>query len=120
MRSIFQVMTIGAITLISTLPIQAAEPEPAGANHQPELGWGLWRPMSVIPSGGFTAGFSNLELGGFNDFESACAQTLGTPASATPYWFRLSNKEMHYGTSNRSVTNRTSRTQPQRLLVVIR
>jgi hypothetical protein len=74
----------------------ANETHPNGA--APEPGWGLWRSRAEIPTAGFSGGFSNMELGGFLDFEHFCAQALGIPTESTPYWFRLSHSIQHIGT----------------------
>lgn len=84
--------------LLSTSLMQATEAKPNRPSQQPEPGWSLWRPKSEIENAGFSAGFSNLELGGFMDFENSCAQLLNTPTSETPYWFRLSNLVNQIGT----------------------
>ena len=94
----FQALLIGMIAFSCTVPTQAAETSPNGLNQQPEPGWSLWRPKAEIPTAGFSAGFSNMELGGFLDFEQACSEALGTPKDETPYWFRLSNSIDQIGT----------------------
>ncbi|XGV99666.1 MAG: SH3 domain-containing protein [Leptolyngbya sp. BL-A-14] len=96
----FQVLLFSTIALSLTVPIQAAEPNPNGLNQKPEPGWSLWRPKADIPTAGFSGGFSNMELGGFLDFEQACSEALGTPKDETPYWFRLSNSIDQIGTGN--------------------
>lgn len=98
MRSFSRILLLGILVVSSTLSVQATEADPNGSARQPEQGWSLWRPSSEIKSAGFSAGFSNTELGGFLDFENSCAQALGTPTSETPYWFRLSNLVNQIGT----------------------
>ncbi|PSB26811.1 SH3 domain-containing protein [Stenomitos frigidus] len=94
----FQVLLLSTIALSLTIPTQAAEPNPNGSRNPPEPGWSLWRPKAEIPTAGFSAGFSNMELGGFLDFEHSCAEAIGVPVEETPYWFRLSNSIDQIGT----------------------
>ncbi len=99
MRSLSRILVVGAIAALSfMLPVQADQTDPNGSTSQPEPGWSLWRPNSDIQNADFTAGFSNIELGGFLDFENSCAQALGTPTEKTPYWFRVSNLVNQIGT----------------------
>jgi Bacterial SH3 domain len=100
MQHRFKALMVGTIALSLTLPAQAAEPNPNGSSNRPEPGWSLWRPKAEIPTAGFSAGFSNMELGGFLDFEHACAEAIGVPVEETPYWFRLSNSISHIGTGS--------------------
>ncbi|NJP10314.1 MAG: hypothetical protein HC866_13260 [Leptolyngbyaceae cyanobacterium RU_5_1] len=86
MQPVFRLMLISAIALFSPLPAHTTEPNPNAPTLKPEAGWGLWRPKSEIPTAGFTAGFSNLELGGFLDFEQACSQALGTSKTTPSAW----------------------------------
>ncbi|MBV6625083.1 MAG: hypothetical protein KI793_19510 [Rivularia sp. (in: Bacteria)] len=46
----------------------------------------------------FDSGFSNLELGGYLEFENACKTSSGLPESEIEYWFRLSNRVNRIGT----------------------
>jgi hypothetical protein len=85
-------------TLITQMTIRTTENNPNGHANQPEPGWSLWHPQTELKSADFTSGFSNSELGGFLDFQSSCAQALGTPTEQTPYWFRLSNLVNRIGT----------------------
>ncbi|MEW6492292.1 MAG: SH3 domain-containing protein [Cyanobacteriota bacterium] len=98
MRYFSRILLLGTLMLLSTPLTQAAETNPNNPSQQPEPGWSLWRPKSEIENAGFSAGFSNSELGGFMDFENSCAETLGTSTSETPYWFRLSNLLNQIGT----------------------
>jgi hypothetical protein len=94
----FQVLLLSTIALSFTLPTQAAETNPNGLSQKPEPGWSVWRPRAEISTAGFSAGFSNMELGGFLDFEHACSEAIGVPVEETPYWFRLSNSIDQIGT----------------------
>jgi len=94
----FQVLLLSTIALSFTLPTQAADPNPNGLSQKPEPGWSVWRPKAEIPTTGFSAGFSNMELGGFLDFEHSCAEAIGAPVEETPYWFRLSHSIDQIGT----------------------
>ena len=67
-------------------------------NTIPEPGWSVWRPKSEISQADFSSGFSNLELGGYLDFEHACAQSSGMPQEKIDYWFRLTNSVNRIGT----------------------
>jgi hypothetical protein len=92
-------LLLSSMLLLSVaLPVWAQN-NPNAPNNQPEPGWGLWQPSAEMNNAGFTAGFSNMELGGAMDFESACAQSLGMPVNEKPpYWFRLSNLVNQIGT----------------------
>lgn len=70
-------------------PNQAAKPEP---------GWGPWRPQSELEKAGIAAGFSNMELGGFLDFQNACSEATGLPMDAFPNWFRTNQLINQIGT----------------------
>lgn len=87
---------VGVIVALMVLPAQAT-PDPNQV-MRPEPGWGKWQPRSAISKAGFSAGFSNLELGGFLDFEQACSEALGTAKDEMPYWFRLSESVSRIGT----------------------
>ncbi len=67
-------------------------------NTIPEPGWTVWRPKSEIPKADFSSGFSNLELGGYMDFENACTQDSGVPKEEISYWFRLTHSLNRIGT----------------------
>lgn len=60
---------------------------------QSETDWSIWHPNTDPELKSFTAGFSNMELGGFMDFRASCGQQLGLSTQSLdqiPYWFRLS------------------------------
>jgi hypothetical protein len=46
----------------------------------------------------FSSGFSNMELGGYLDFENACVQGSGIPQDKIDYWFRLTHSVNRMGT----------------------
>lgn len=98
MHRSFQALLVSAIVLSCAAPISAAEPHPNGLSQRPEPGWSVWQPKAKMPMANFTAGFSNIEFGGFLDFEQSCADVLGTSKDKTPYWFRLSNSINRIGT----------------------
>jgi hypothetical protein len=58
----------------------------------------LWKPRAQAQNAGFDSGFSNSELGGYLDFENACATDAGMPNEKIAYWFRLSNSINRIGT----------------------
>ena len=60
--------------------------------------WGLWRPASERRQAKFDAGFSNLELGGYMEFEQACKRDTGLPEKQIEYRFRLSRLIDQIGT----------------------
>jgi len=86
-KSIFSLIA-GTSLLISPLSAQTEAKNPNGAKSQPEPGWSLWRPPSERKKANFTAGFSNIELGGYLDFEDACKTAAGIPEDQIQYWFR--------------------------------
>lgn len=61
-------------------------------------GWGEWRGIpsdnAVLP---YEAGFSNLELGGYLEYEAQCKQAASDSAGVT-YWYRLSDLVFKIGT----------------------
>ncbi|BAY21614.1 hypothetical protein NIES2100_13700 [Calothrix sp. NIES-2100] len=88
---------VGTLCLLSPLAVQAKAGDPNGIRNQPEPGWSLWRPQAQAAKADFNSGFSNLELGGYLDFENAC-QTDRKPNTKIDYWFRLSNSVQRIGT----------------------
>ncbi|MBE9031875.1 SH3 domain-containing protein [filamentous cyanobacterium LEGE 11480] len=60
--------------------------------------WGPWRPASDRKRANFDAGFSNLELGGYMEFEQACKRDTGLPEKQIEYRFRLSRLIDQIGT----------------------
>ncbi|MEO0826438.1 MAG: SH3 domain-containing protein [Cyanobacteria bacterium J06635_15] len=68
------------------------------APAQPQPGWQDWEqinPSNTLP---FAAGFSNLELGGYLDFEQACEQAASEANTSITYWYRLSDLVWKIGT----------------------
>jgi hypothetical protein len=78
----------------------AAEPGPMPVDSPPEPGWTGWKTSAEIATAGFDSGFSNLELGGFLEFQDVCSQALGTPMNTVPYWFRLNHSVERIGTGS--------------------
>ncbi len=65
-------------------------------NQKP--GWSLWRRRDEAKEADFDSGFSNLELGGYLEFQYACKTSSGLPESEIKYWFRLSDRVNRIGT----------------------
>ena len=89
---------IGAIALLLPVTVKADTGNPNGIDNKPEPGWSLWRSKAEIKDADFDSGFSNLELGGYLDFENACKTSSKLPESERKYWFRLSNRVNRIGT----------------------
>lgn len=96
-RGIF-CLSFSTLMLFSPLSANSALNNPNGLNQKPEPGWSYWKPQSEIDKADFNAGFSNLELGGYLEFENACTQEAKDPKSQIQYWFRLSNAVNRIGT----------------------
>ncbi|MBD2355999.1 hypothetical protein H6G41_15440 [Tolypothrix sp. FACHB-123] len=88
---------VGALWLLSPLAVQAQSQNPNAPHNQAEPGWSLWRSQAEAVKADFDAGFSNLELGGYLDFENACKTDAGSDTEIK-YWFRLSNSVQRLGT----------------------
>lgn len=84
--------------LLSPLAVQADEGDPNGIDRTAERGWSLWQKKSQMQNADFDSGFSNMELGGYMDFETACAAATNLPNSKIDYWYRLSNLVNRIGT----------------------
>ncbi|MFB2976659.1 hypothetical protein [Microseira sp. BLCC-F43] len=89
---------IYSLAFFTTISVQASEINPNGSPPRQEQGWSLWRPNYEIEKAGFDAGFSNMELGGYLDFENACKTNPTVGNSSISYWFRLSNSVERIGT----------------------
>ncbi|MGB3636373.1 MAG: hypothetical protein WBA39_02105 [Rivularia sp. (in: cyanobacteria)] len=81
---------IVARALLLPLAVRAEARNPNGIENKPEPGWSLWRRRLRAKEADFDAGFSNLQLGGYLDFEYACKTSSGLLESEREYWFRLS------------------------------
>jgi hypothetical protein len=92
--SIIVVMMI----LLSPLTVQADEGDPNGIDRTPERGWSLWKKNYQMQNAEFFSGFSNIELGGYMDFETACVAATNLPNYKIDYWYRLSNLVNRIGT----------------------
>jgi hypothetical protein len=90
-------LVFSATFLLSSLSAIAKTNNPNNRNL-PEPGWSLWRPQAEVSKADFDAGFSNIELGGYLEFENACATKSGLPQEKIQYWFRLSNSVNRIGT----------------------
>lgn len=92
--TIRQILTVGtqlgsAISLILVMtPTVLAEP-----------GWGDWQNITgsdeALP---YSAGFSNLELGSYLDYEHLCAKAATAAQEPVTYWYRLSDLVWEIGT----------------------
>jgi hypothetical protein len=71
---------------------------PNGSPIRAEPGWSLWFDNSRRQDADFDAGFSNLELGGYMEFEAVCQRDTGLKPNEVEYWFRLNNSLMEIGT----------------------
>ncbi len=95
--SIF-ISVFGTLFLLSPLAVVANSGVPNGIRNLPEPGWSFWRPKAEIKKADIVSGFSNLELGGYMDFENACNTAAGASKDEIEYWFRLSNSIDRIGT----------------------
>lgn len=95
--NIFSLIVV-TMFLFSPLAVQADEGDPNGIDRTPERGWSLWQKNSQMQNADFDSGFSNSELGGYMDFETACAAATNLPNSKIDYWYRLSNLVNRIGT----------------------
>lgn len=91
-------LLVGTLFLSSQLAVKADQDDPNGVQRQPDPGWSWWKPKAEIKNADFDSGFSNLELGGYMDFEHACATEADRPNAEIDYWFRLSNSVARIGT----------------------
>lgn len=91
-------LIIVAIALLLPLRVKADTGNPNGTENKPESGWSLWRLRDEVKDADFDSGFSNLELGGYLDFENACKTSSKLAESEIRYWFRLSNRVNRIGT----------------------
>lgn len=66
--SIF-ISLFGTRFLISPIVVVANSGDPNGIRNLPEPGWSLWQPKAEIEKAAINSGFSNMELGGYLDFE---------------------------------------------------
>lgn len=89
---------MATLVILSPLDGKANEPNPNDFNRQPEPGWSSWKPQTEIEKADFSAGFSNTELGGYMDFENACATKAKETDSKVDYRFRLSHSLGRIGT----------------------
>jgi hypothetical protein len=81
-------------------PSQSSPNSVENPTEEETPGWGKWQPISEIEKANISAGFSNLELGGFEDLRYSCAERAGMPADSFPNWFRLDYLIEQIGTGN--------------------
>ncbi|MEO0352913.1 MAG: hypothetical protein AAF282_22980 [Cyanobacteria bacterium P01_A01_bin.15] len=69
----------------------------ASAHARPLPGWQAdWQPVTADPP--YDSGFSNLELGGYLEFEKACEQAAEAAGMPLTYEYRLSDLVQQIGT----------------------
>jgi hypothetical protein len=86
------------VNLFTPVVGSAQETNPNGIDNKPQPGWSLWKPREEAKNADYDAGFSNMELGGYLDFEYACKTQAGNQENQLQYWFRLSNSVQRIGT----------------------
>ncbi|MDY6897346.1 MAG: hypothetical protein SWZ49_04615 [Cyanobacteriota bacterium] len=86
------------LVLFLFFDVKAKAANPNGVENKAEPGWSLWMEKDEAKNADFDSGFSNLELGGYLEFEQACKTSSGLPESQTQYWFRLSDRVNRIGT----------------------
>ncbi|MCL6435322.1 MAG: hypothetical protein K6T90_14135 [Leptolyngbyaceae cyanobacterium HOT.MB2.61] len=91
-----QLLSITAAALIP--PLLASAAYDPNRTEPPAPGWGPWQASSESEKTDYSAGFSNIELAAFLDFQTACAQSVGVPVDQLSYWFRLSHLIDQIGT----------------------
>ncbi|ANV91221.1 hypothetical protein AWQ24_11590 [Picosynechococcus sp. PCC 8807] len=70
-----------------------------GAIANPEPGWEPWRPNETEDDNwSFSAGFSNLELGGYMDYEYTCTQAATAVEEEPVFEYRLNSLVKAIGT----------------------
>ena len=87
MRSQLIISAIILLTLFSS---------PAWAEKK--LGWQEWQPVPKSKKLPFDSGFSNMELGGYLDFENLCQQKAKEENKTETYWYRLNDLVETIGT----------------------
>ncbi|WP_198013427.1 SH3 domain-containing protein [Thalassoporum mexicanum] len=100
---------------------------PNGVPPRAEPGWSLWFDDSRRDAADFDAGFSNLELGGYMEFEAICQRDTGLESGEVDYWFRLDNSLQEIGTGrvefgcwqNQRFVHRFSSTAVRRSLNIV-
>lgn len=94
----FAIFNLILINFFTVNPVNSQPTNPNGINNKPAPGWSLWKPRSEAQNADFDSGFSNMELGGYLDFEYSCKTNAGVPENQIQYWFRLSNSVSRLGT----------------------
>ncbi|AFY39694.1 hypothetical protein Lepto7376_3497 [[Leptolyngbya] sp. PCC 7376] len=75
--------------MLAIAPLSFAETKP---------GWGDWKPIAIHEEQNFSAGFSNIELGGYLDFEYYCNDQATEANIETEYSYRFSDLLDYIGT----------------------
>ena len=91
-------MIIIGTCALSSLIVLAPSINPNGIDNKAEPGWSLWRIQEEVKNADFDSGFSNLELGGYLEFENACKTSSELAESEIKYWFRLNGRVNRIGT----------------------
>ncbi len=87
----------GLVLTAALLPLSAiAATQPDQLPTEPK--WGAWRPASERRQANFDSGFSNMQLGGYMEFQAACQRDTGLSEPEIEYWFRLSHLLDQIGT----------------------
>lgn len=96
-------LIVSLLYLLSPLATEANSSTPNYPSKLSQAGWSSWRRKAEMPKADFDSGFSNLELGGYLDFENACTTDTKLPSEKIDYWFRLSNSISRIGTGRLEV-----------------
>ncbi len=78
-----------------TAPAWGQTPRPL---HEQTPGWGPWQPPEQIQAAQIDSGFSNLELGGYLDFQYVCSLAQQVPMEDAVIWFRVNDLVTQLGT----------------------
>lgn len=108
LKSFYGLRRVSPLLILLSLMLT---PRPATAQPS-EAGWGPWRPLSELGTAQIDAGFSNMELGGYMDYEAACQEAAAAEQAEIRYEFRLSDLVSQIGTGqmeSRCVINRQAR-----------
>lgn len=80
---------LGAGLVVAITPLSVAETKP---------GWGEWQPIAIYEEQTFSAGFSNMELGGYLNFEDYCKNQAKAANTEPEYSYRFSDLLNYIGT----------------------
>ncbi|NES83168.1 MAG: hypothetical protein F6K10_18150 [Moorea sp. SIO2B7] len=87
---------VPAITDLVTRESDAVAMPTDSAQSKP--GWQPWQLITKSESLPFDSGFSNMELGGYLEYEHACKQAASSAKITPTYWYRLSDEVWEIGT----------------------